>query len=92
MRRACSTHERDEKCIQNFTSYNLKAKDHLEEVDVDWSFVLKFFLNIGGGGGGGGGDWTNLAQNRDLFRGLMSTIKKEPSGFMQGRELFHGVS
>jgi hypothetical protein len=40
---AYSTHERDEKFIQNF-GQNLKARDHLEEIDIDGKIILKLIF------------------------------------------------
>jgi hypothetical protein len=33
---ACSTHGRNVKCIKNFWLENLKGREHLEGLDVDW--------------------------------------------------------
>jgi len=42
---ACSTHGRDEKCIQYFWSENLKRRDHSEDLGVDGN-ILDWILLI----------------------------------------------
>jgi hypothetical protein len=42
MRWACSTHGRDEKCIQNFGRKNPKGRDNSKDVGVDGRIILKW--------------------------------------------------
>jgi len=44
MRCACSTHGRDEKCVQNFSRKNLKERDYLEGLGVDMKIILERIL------------------------------------------------
>jgi len=45
---ACSTHGKDEKCIQNFLSENLKRRDHEGEPAADRRIILTVTLrNLG---------------------------------------------
>jgi hypothetical protein len=44
--------------------------------DVDGRIILRWiFRKLGGGGVGGGGDWMGLAQDRDGWGTLVSTVK-----------------
>jgi hypothetical protein len=38
----CSTHEKDEKHIQNFGRKNMKGRDHSEDVVEDARIILKW--------------------------------------------------
>jgi hypothetical protein len=42
---ACSTHRRDENCIQNFLSGNLKGRDHSEDLGVDERIILEWIID-----------------------------------------------
>jgi len=44
---ACSTHARDEKCVQNFGQS--KGIDHLEDLGVDRNIILQCILRKYGG-------------------------------------------
>jgi hypothetical protein len=41
---ACSTHERDEKLIQNFGWKNLQGRDNPEDLGVDVKIILECIL------------------------------------------------
>jgi hypothetical protein len=47
MGRACSTHGRDEKCIQNL-SESLKGRDHSEDQGMDGKILEWIFRKQGG--------------------------------------------
>jgi len=40
---ACSTHQKD-KCYIQFKLENLKGRDHLGDIGVNWWIILKWFL------------------------------------------------
>jgi hypothetical protein len=44
MGRACSTHEKDKKCILNFRSQNLKGRDYSGDLGIDERILLKLIL------------------------------------------------
>jgi hypothetical protein len=77
---ACSMLGRDEKCIQNFSSENLKERDHSEDLGVDGKVILDLTL----GKGWKGGNLFNLVQDRDQWRVLVNT--NEPSCSIKGGE------
>jgi hypothetical protein len=45
-----------------------KERDHSEDQDVSGRIILKWIL------GWGGVDWINLAQDRDQWRAVVSTV------------------
>jgi hypothetical protein len=47
--RACRTHRRDEKCVQNFGRKKLKGRDHSEDLGVDGRIILEWILGKYGG-------------------------------------------
>jgi len=49
MGEACSLHGRDQKCIRNFWSENLKGRDHSEDLGVDGRITLEWALGKQGG-------------------------------------------
>jgi len=51
MGKACSTHERDAKCIALW-SENLKGRDHSEDVLLDGRIILEWILKNTMGGSG----------------------------------------
>jgi hypothetical protein len=44
MGRSCSTYDRLEKCIQNFSRKLLKGGDHFEHLDVNTRIIFNFTL------------------------------------------------
>jgi hypothetical protein len=66
MSASCSTHVRDEKCIQNFDWKILR-----EEVTCRWEDNIRMDLRerrcVGV-------DWIHLAQDRDRWRVLVNTV------------------
>jgi hypothetical protein len=53
-----------------FWSEYLKEADHSENLGVDGKIISKRILGIQGGGV----DWMNLAQDRNQWRTLVSTV------------------
>ena len=50
---------------------NLRERDHWGDPDVDGRIILRWiFREVGGGCG----DWMELAQDRDRWRALVSTV------------------
>ena len=50
---------------------NLSERDHLGDQDVDGRIILRWFYQEVGRGCG---DWMELAQDRDGWRALVSTV------------------
>jgi hypothetical protein len=48
---ACSTHEKDEKCIQNICLENLKGRYHMEDLGVNGKIILQVDWILGKDGG-----------------------------------------
>jgi hypothetical protein len=69
MGEACSTHGRDEKCVQGF-SRKLKLEDHFGYLNADGMIILYWILKIEFRGV----DWIHLAQDKDQGLALMSTV------------------
>jgi hypothetical protein len=46
MNSACSTHGRDEKCVQNFGQKTWKRSDHLEDLGIDGRILLKWIPKL----------------------------------------------
>jgi len=44
MRVTCSTHEKDDKCIQTFGRKNLKKRDYLEDKGVDGRILVEWMF------------------------------------------------
>ena len=61
---------RGEMCT-GFWLGNLKERDHWGDPDVDGRIILRWNLQEVGGGSG---DWMELAQDRDRWRALVSTV------------------
>ena len=51
---------------------NLRERDHWGDPDVDRRIILRTDLQEVGGGYG---DWMELAQDRDRWRALVSTVR-----------------
>ena len=71
MGEACGTYGGRERCAQGFGRGNLRERDHLGEHDVDGRIIFKMDLQEVGRGCG---DWMELAQDRDRWRALVSTV------------------
>jgi hypothetical protein len=66
-----NTRARDEKCIQNFGSGNLKRRHHSEELGVVMKILLEWiFREVWWEGV----DWMQLAQDRDQWRAHVNTV------------------
>ena len=50
---------------------NLRERDHWGDQDVDGKIILRWILRKWEGGCG---DWMELAQDRDRWRALVSTV------------------
>jgi hypothetical protein len=50
---------------------NLRERGHWGDPDVDGRYIKKDLQELGGGCG----DWMELAQDRDRWRALVSTVK-----------------
>jgi len=50
---------------------NLKEREHLENLGVDWRIILKWIFEVGGWGGR---DWIELAQDRGRWRALLNAV------------------
>ena len=50
---------------------NLRERDHSGDPDVDGRIILRWIFRKWGGGSG---DWMDLAQDRDRWRALVSTV------------------
>jgi len=51
---------------------NLKERDHWGNPDVDGRVILRWIFRKWGGGFG---DWMELAQDRDRWQALVSTVR-----------------
>jgi hypothetical protein len=60
---ACSTHGKDEKCIQNFLSENLKRRDHEGEPAADRRIILERILKKQGGKSWSGFIWFRIGRS-----------------------------
>ena len=69
--RACSVHGGREKVNTGFWWGNLRERDHLEEVSLDWRVILKRIFKKWGGVM----DWIYLAQDRDMRRAVVNTVR-----------------
>ena len=49
---------------------NLRERDHWGEPDLDRRIILRWIFM-----GGGCGDWMELAQDRERWRALVSTVR-----------------
>jgi len=80
---------------------NLRGRGHLEHPDLDWRIILRWIFSDWGGGM----YWTDLAQDRDRWRELVSSVINfrvllNAGNFLTSREtvtfsrrtLVHGVS
>jgi hypothetical protein len=50
---------------------DVRARDHLEDLGVDWRMIIKVDLQEAGWGGT---DCSDLAQDRGTWRGLVSAV------------------
>ena len=64
-------YERRERCAQGFGGGNLRERDHWGDKDVDGRIILRWILRKFEGVVG---DWMELAQGRDRWRALVSTV------------------
>jgi hypothetical protein len=68
----CGTEGGRERCAQGIWWGNLRERDHWGDQDVGrWEDNIKMDLEEVGGGCG---DWMELAQDRDSWRALVSTV------------------
>ena len=67
---ACGTYGGRERCAQGFDEGNLRERDHWGDQDVDGRIILMDLQEVGRGCG----DWMGLAQVRDRWRALVSTV------------------
>jgi hypothetical protein len=51
----------------------VRERDHLEEPGVGGRIILRQIFRSGFGGSM---DWTNLAQNRDMWQALVNAVRK----------------
>ena len=68
---ACGTYGGRERCAQGFWWGNLRERDHWGDQDVDGRIILSWIF---GKCEGGCRDWMELAQDRDRWRALVSTV------------------
>jgi hypothetical protein len=69
---ACNAEGGEERCVQGFQGGNLKERDHWGDPGLDRRIILRWiFRKLEGGRG----DWMELAQDRDRWRALVSTVR-----------------
>jgi hypothetical protein len=60
---------------------SLRERDHWGDPDVDGRIILRLIIEEVGGGCG---DWMELAQDRDRWRALVSTVMNFRVPYMRG--------
>ena len=67
----CSMYRGRGEVYTGFWCGNLKEREHLENLGVDWRIILKWIFEVGGWGGR---DWIELAQDRGRWRALLNAV------------------
>ena len=67
---ACGAYGGGEKGAQGSGGVNLRERDHWGDPDADGGIILMDLQEVGGDCG----DWMELAQHRDRWRALVSTV------------------
>ena len=68
---ACGAYGGRERCAQDSSGGNLRERDHWEDPDIDEGIILRWIFRKWDGGCG---HWMELAQDRDRWRTLVSTV------------------
>ena len=68
---ACGAYEERERCAQRFGGGNLRERDHWGNQDVDGRIILRWIFRKWGRACG---DWMELAEDRDRWWALVSTV------------------
>jgi len=67
----CSMYGERAEVYTGFWLGNLKERDHLENLAVDWRIILRWIFQVGGWGGM---DWIELAQDMGKWRALVNAV------------------
>jgi hypothetical protein len=63
--------------LNGFWWGNLRERDHLEDLGIDWRIILRWiFRKLNGWGrlGGGGVDWIDLTQDTDRWQARVNAV------------------
>jgi hypothetical protein len=61
----------DRRGAHRFLVRDLRERDHLKDLNRDWSIISKWILKKWGGSE----DWIDLAQSRDRWRAVVDAVR-----------------